>query len=247
MTQQPHEVIWTLTNAVVVSSGIHVVAELGVADHIGADPVNVTELASRCGADPEALDRVLRLLATHGVFSDVCGAYEHTEPSRLLRSDHPQSMRAFAQMMALPLFTATFGHLQHSLRTGSPALEQVAPEGLWPYLQAHPTQAEIFGQAMTAKAGADIAAVLGAYDFHRFGTIADIGGGRGHLLHAVLEAVPTAEGVLFDLPEVITIVDIGTERLAAQAGDFFVDPLPAADAYRCRLGIVGGWAGPASR
>ena len=109
MTQQPHEVIWTLTNAVVVSSGIHVVAELGVADHIGADPVNVTELASRCGADPEALDRVLRLLATHGVFSDVGGAYEHTEPSRLLRSDHPQSMRAFAQMMALPLFTATFG------------------------------------------------------------------------------------------------------------------------------------------
>lgn len=107
MTQQPYEVIWTLTNAVVVSSGIHVVAELGVADHIGADPVNVTELASRCGADAEALDRVLRLLATHGVFSDVGEAYEHTEPSRLLRSDHPQSMRAFAQMMALPLFTAT--------------------------------------------------------------------------------------------------------------------------------------------
>ena len=79
--------------------------------------------------------------------------------------------------------------------------------------------------------GADIAAVLGAYDFHCFGTIADIGGGRGHLLRAVLEAVPTAEGVLFDLPEVITIVDIGTERLTAQAGDFFVDPLPAADAY----------------
>ena len=64
MTQQPHEVIWTLTNAVVVSSGIHVVAELGVADLIGDDPVNVTELASRCGADPEALARVLRLLAT---------------------------------------------------------------------------------------------------------------------------------------------------------------------------------------
>jgi len=107
MTQQPHEVIWTLTNAVVVSGGIHVVAELGVADHIGADPVNVTELASRCGADSEALDRILRLLATHGVFSDVGGAYAHTEPSQLLRSDHPQSMRAFAQMMALPLFTAT--------------------------------------------------------------------------------------------------------------------------------------------
>ena len=87
MTQQPHEVIWTLTNAVVVSGGIHVVAELGVADHIGADPVNVTELASRCGADPEALDRVLRLLATHGVFSDVGGACSNFAPRSALDCD----------------------------------------------------------------------------------------------------------------------------------------------------------------
>ena len=231
MTQQPHEIIWNLTNAVVVSSSIHVVAELGVADHIGDDPVGVTELASRCGADPDALDRVLRLLATHGVFAGVGGAYEHTESSRLLRSDHPRSMRAFSRMMCLPVFTATLGQLQHSVRTGSPALEQVAPEGLWPYLQAHPTEAEIFGQAMTAKAGADIAAVLGAYDFSRIRTIADIGGGRGHLLRGVLDAVPTAEGVLFDLPEVITTLDLDSERLTARAGDFFVDPLPSAGLY----------------
>lgn len=231
MTQQPHEMIWTLTNAVVVSSSVHVVAELGVADHIADDPVGVTELASRCGADPDALDRVLRLLSAHGVFSEVGGSYEHTEASRLLRSDHPQSMRAFARMMGLPVFSATFGHLQFSVRTGSPALEQVAPEGLWPYLQTHPTEAEIFGQAMTAKAGADIAAVLGAYDFRGFGVIADIGGGRGHLLRAVLDAVPTAQGVLFDLPEVIKALDIDQKRLTLRAGDFFLDPLPSADAY----------------
>ena len=241
MTQQPHEVIWTLTNAGVVSSSVHAVAELGVADHIGDDPVNVSELASLCGADPDALDRVLRLLAAHGVFSDVGGAYEHTEPSRLLRSDHPQSMRAFSRMMGLPVFSASLDQLQHSLRTGSPALEQQAPEGLWPYLQAHPTEAEIFGQAMTAKAGADIAAVLGAYDFNRFATIADIGGGRGHLLRAVLDAAPTAQGVLFDLPEVINSLDSGTERLTARAGDFFVDPLPSADSY-ILMEVVHDWA-----
>jgi C-methyltransferase len=241
MTQQPHEVIWTLTNAVVVSSSVHVVAELGVADHIGDDPVSVSELALRCGADPDALDRVLRLLAAHGVFSDVGGAYEHTEPSRLLCTDHPRSMRAFARMMALPVMSATVGQLQTSVRTGSPALEQVAPEGLWPYLQSHPAEAEIFGQAMTAKAGADIAAVLGAYDFSRFGTIADIGGGRGHLLRAVLDAVPTAEGVLFDLPEVITTLDLDRDRLTARAGDFFVDPLPSADSYIC-MEVIHDWS-----
>ena len=241
MTQQPHEIIWTLTNAVVVASSVHAVAELGVADHIGDDPVNVSELALQCGADPDALDRVLRLLATHGVFSDLGGAYEHTEPSRLLRSDHPRSLRAFSRMMGLQVVSASFGHLHHSLRTGSPALEQVAPEGLWPYLQAHPTEAKIFGEAMTAKAGADVAAVLGAYDFSRFATIADIGGGRGHLLRAVLDAVPTAKGVLFDLPEVIATIDIGKERLTARAGDFFVDPLPSADSY-ILMEVIHDWS-----
>jgi len=117
------------------------------------------------------------------------------------------------------------------VRTGSPAIELAAGDGLWPYLVAHPDEAAIFGQAMTGKAAADTAAVLGAYDFGRFDTIADIGGGRGHLLRAVLDAVPTAEGILVDLPDVIGTLDIGRDRLTPRAGDFFVDPLPTADAY----------------
>lgn len=240
MSRQPHEIVWDLTNAVVASRCLHVAAELGVADHIGDEPVPVEELASRCDADPDALDRVLRLLAVHGLFADHTGAYGHTEGSRLLRSDHPRSMRAFSRMMGLPLFWASFGHLEHAVRTSSPALEKVAPRGLWPYLQEHPREAQIFGEAMTAKAMADIAAVLGAYDFSRFGTIADIGGGRGHLLRAVLGQVPAAEGVLFDLPDVIERVDIGRDRLSSQAGDFFVDPLPRADAYLL-MEVVHDW------
>ena len=84
---------------------------------------------------------------------------------------------------------------------------------------------------MTAKAAADIAAVLGAYDFARFDTIADIGGGHGHLLRAVLNVVPEAQGILFDLPAVTDALDLGMDRLTAHPGDFFVDPLPTADAY----------------
>jgi hypothetical protein len=141
------------------------------------------------------------------------------------------SMRAFSRMMGLPVFQATFDQLEHSVRTGSPAIGLVAGDGLWPYLQGHPGEAEIFGQAMTAKAAADTAAVLAAYDFGRFDTIADIAGGRGHLLRAVLDGVPAAEGILFDLPDVIQALDIGRDRLTARAGDFFVDPLPTADVY----------------
>lgn len=138
MTQQPHEVIWTLTNAVVVSSSVHVAAELGVADQIGDDPVGVTELASRCGADPDAFNRVLRLLATHGVFAEVGGSYDHTETSRLLRSDHPQSMRLLphdgsASDLGQPRPTAAFG--LHRL----PGTGAGGAGGLWPY--SRPTRA----------------------------------------------------------------------------------------------------------
>jgi hypothetical protein len=171
------------------------------------------------------------VLAAHGIFEDDGGGFRHTPASRLLRSDHPTSLRAFAAMMDLPVFTGAFAELEHSLRTGSPAIETVEPKGVWAYLQDHPDQARTFDRGMTAKAAADIAAIVGAYDFGGFSTIADIGGGRGHLLRAILEAAPTAEGVLFDQPDVIEALDFDHDRLTRRAGDFFADPLPAADAY----------------
>ena len=228
---QPHEIVWTLTNNGIASRCLHIVAELGVADHIGEETVSVKQLASACAADPDALDRILHLLAAYGIFERQSDGYRHTAASRLLCSDHPMSMRAFSRMMGLPVIRASFDQLEHSVRTGSPAIELAAGDGLWPYLMEHPDEAAIFGQAMTGKAAADTAAVLGAYDFGRFDTIADVGGGRGHLLRAVLDAVPTAEGILFDLPDVIQTLTIGRDRLTARAGDFFVDPLPSADAY----------------
>ena len=231
IAQEPHEIVWTLTNAVVASRSLHVVAELGVADHIHDDAVSIKELATVCGADAVGLDRVLRLLATHGIFEARGDGYEHTEASRLLRSDHPMSMRAFPRMMGLPGFVAMFDQLDHSVRTGEPAAVLVDPGGMWAYLHQHPGEADVFGQAMTAKAAADTAAVLAAYDFGGADTIADIGGGRGHLLRAVLDSVPTAEGILFDLPGVIESLEVNRDRLTARAGDFFVDPLPMADVY----------------
>ena len=111
------------------------------------------------------------------------------------------SMGAFPRTMGLPVFATTFAQLEYSIRTGSPAVETVDSRGLWAYYQDHPEEAQIFGQAMTAKAAADIAAILEAYDFSRFATIADIGGGRGHLLRAVLDAVPNAQGCYSSCPK----------------------------------------------
>src|SRR5579859_3189122 len=227
----PHQTIWTLANGTVPSACLHVVAELGVADHIGDQPVAIDELASLCQAHPDGLDRVLRLLSCFGVFRREDGGYAHTNASRLLRSDDPQSMRAFGRLMALPSMWTVFSNLEHSVRTGRPAIEVIDPNGLWAHLRSHPDEGQIFAQAMTSKSIAEIPAVLDAYDFSQTERIADIGGGRGHLLRALLDANPGARGVLFDLPEVIDALELDNDRLTTAAGDFFSDTLPQADCY----------------
>ncbi len=211
---------------------LHVAADLGVADALDETPRTAKELATAVGAHPDALDRVLRLLAAHGVFAVQGGAFAHTPTSRLLRADHPRSMRAFVRMFGLPLFWESQGALVESVRTGRVAAEGLYPGGLYAYFAEQPEANTIFNAAMAAKAHGQVAGVLAAYDFSRFGTVADIGGGRGHLLRAILEAVPAARGVLFDLPHVVAEAEgIASERLTLQPGDFFKDALPTCDAY----------------
>lgn len=239
----PHQVVWDIAQAVVPSKALHVVAELGVADHLDDQPMTASELANRCGANPDGLERVLRLLCAHGIFRLDGSAYVHNDTSRLLRSDHPTSMRDFARLNSLPVVWGALGALDHSVRTGAPSAQRLHPDGFFAYLRDHRHEAEVFGHAMAAKAQADICDVLAAYDFGRFGTIADIGGGRGHLLHAILETVPEANGILFDLPGVVDSIDISNERISTQAGDFFVEALPEADAYLL-MEVVHDWADP---
>jgi hypothetical protein len=93
---------------------LHVISDLGVADHIGDQPVRIGELASSCGVDPDGLDRVLRLLTTHGIFQRQQGSYGHTPSSLLLRSDHPMTMRAFTQMMGVPFTWGSLTEFKHS-------------------------------------------------------------------------------------------------------------------------------------
>jgi hypothetical protein len=228
---QPHEVVWSLATGAVAARCLQVVAELGVADAVGPEPTSVDVLAARCGGDADALDRVLRLLAAEGVFARQGRTYCHTAASELLRSEHPMSMRAFPRMMGSPLVLSSFASLASSVRTGAPGMAEIEPRGMWAYFETRPDEARVFGEAMTAKATADVGAVLGAYDFRDVRVLADIGGGRGHLLRAVLDAAPGTRGVLVDLPPVIDQLEVGHDRLEPVAADFFVDPLPAADAY----------------
>jgi len=238
---EPHELIFAVTNAGVAARCLQVVAELGVADHIDDHPVAAKELAQRCEVDPDGLNRVLRLLAAHGVFSPAGDGYQHSPASRLLRSDHPMSMRAFPQMMGLPVMLRSFDDLVHSVRAGRPSIELSDPDGLWGYLREAPRERAVFSQAMTAKAAGETAGVLAAYDFSSARRIVDVGGGRGHLLHAILKATPQARGILFDLPGVVEAGGPAHPRLVRHAGDFLVDPLPAGDTYLV-MDVIHDWA-----
>ena len=220
---------------------LHVAAELGVADALDGTPRTAAELAAAVGADPDALGRVLRLLSAHGVFLTHGETFAHTSASRLLRTDHPRSMRAFVQMFGSPIFWDTQGALTHSVRTGGVAVEEVYPGGFYAYVAQHPEAGAIFNAAMAGKAHGQVAGVLAAYDFSSFGTIADIGGGRGHLLKAILDAVPAARGVLFELPHVIEEAQgLASVRLTLQAGDFFKYALPICDAYLL-MEVIHAW------
>ena len=229
----PVRTILDMAGAYAVPRCLHTVADLGVADVLEEAPKSAEELAKVLKVNADALRRVLRLLSANGVFAEQGETFTHNEASRLLRSDHPHSLRSFVRMFGLRAFWDTQGALQSSVRTGKVAAEEVLPGGYYRYLENDAEASAIFNSAMAAKAKGQIAGVLAAYDFSVFRNIGDIGGGRGHLLQAILNAAPNLNGVLFDLPRVIQEISppIASERLRVQSGSFLTDPLPTCDCY----------------
>ena len=224
-----------------VSRCLHLIVEMGIANQLNDKPRTAADLAAEAGVNPHALGRMLRLLSAHGIFEASGDAFQHSPASRLLRADHAQSMSAFAKLFGLPVFWKIYGQLGYSLKTGRPAAEKVIPEGLWAYFDLHPDASTIFNAAMASKAFGQVASVVAVYDFSGFKLIGDIGGGRGHLLKAILEKSPSTQGLLFDLPNVVKEASpLPSERLSLQAGDFFRDPIPVCDAYLL-MEIIHDW------
>ena len=126
---------------------LHVVADLGVADALDQEPQSAVYLAKEVGTDADALDRVLRLLASHGVFDRRNGKYLHNAISRALRSDHPHSMRAYVRLVGLPVFWKSWGALEQVVRSGKPAVSDI-----FTYFKEHPQETEIFDAGMKSKA-----------------------------------------------------------------------------------------------
>jgi hypothetical protein len=228
-----------------MSRQLQLVVKAGVPDVLGEEPQSAASLAAATGCDADALDRFLRALAGCNIFERLSdGTYRHTPISRCLRHDAPMSAAPSAQLQGTPIYQAALSNLEHTLRTGRPAIEAVAPEGYFAYLRTHPEEARIFDHAMSSLMASDHGQIVGAYDFSHSEVIADIGGGQGALARAILERVPNVQAILFDLAEVVAGA-APMARLQIQAGDFLTDSLPSADLHILKL-ILHDWTDAAA-
>jgi O-methyltransferase domain len=228
----PAGTVLHLATAYWASRCLHVAADSGVADALGDEPQTAAALARSTGVHPQALHRVLRSLSNHGIFVHDGERFAHNEASRLLRTNAPGSLRSLARMMGLKVHWDAYRELDSALSSGEPSIAKVTEGGLFAHLGTHSEEARLFHEAMAGKSVLQVGPVLEAYDFGGFKTIGDIGGGLGHLLYAVLDRVPAARGVLFDLPQVIARArEQNAPRVSYVGGDFFRDPIPPCDAY----------------
>lgn len=219
------------------SQAIYVAAKLDIAERLADGPRSIDELAEATETHPRSLYRVLRALASIGIFTEQSdGRIAQTALSDCLRRDAPASIRSSAIMMGEEHFVA-WGHLLDGVRTGQTVFDQVYGMPVFPYFEAHPEASEIFNQAMVELTNQTHVAVADAYDFSEIDTIVDVGAGHGALLRAILKAHPHLRAILFDQPAVVTGAaerlqkwDLA-DRCRTVGGDFFESVPAGGDAY----------------
>jgi SAM-dependent methyltransferase len=233
----PRLELFRLLTAHYVSRSIYVAARLGIADHLASGPRTADELAAECAAHAPSLRRLLRLLASRGVFEErEDGRFALTPLSDCLRQDHPTSSRPTALLFAGPIMRA-WDELLYSVQTGEIAFDRVFGKPAFEYMGEHADDAATFNAAMTAGSTVTAAGVPAAYDFGRHRRLVDVGGGHGVLILSILKANPRLHGTVCELPFVAegarkAIEAAGlTERCDVASGDFFQDIPRGADAY----------------
>jgi len=221
-----------------LSKAICVAAQLGIADLLKKGAQHYEVLATHANADPRSLYRLLRSLASFGIFAETeAGYFQLTPLADCLRADAPNSLYHLALMMGSPWYQQAWDLLLHNIQTGETAFEKAAGMPVFAYFDNHPTDLQIFQGAMANLNSRLSDQLFAEYDFLEFRQIVDVGGGHGVLLTTILRAYPEAKGILFDLPIVIAhnptiIADKGwQERYKSVGGDFFEAVPSGADAY----------------
>tara|TARA_R110002095_G_scaffold201441_1_gene182303 strand:- start:195 stop:1202 length:1008 start_codon:yes stop_codon:yes gene_type:complete len=229
-----------------VSQSIYAAAKLGIADLLVAGPQTAELLAEATNTNSSALYRLLRALASVGIFAEnEQREFALTPMAEFLRSDIPGSKRALALMSGDEQFHA-WSEIMYSIQTGKTSFDKVFEKPIFQYLADNPDKGKIFDQAMTGIHGRETGDIMNAYDFSGIQTLMDVGGGNGSNIVNLLQNYPEMKGILFDLPQVVEraephIEQAGlTDRCQLIGGSFFESVPAGADAIFLRH-IIHDW------
>ncbi|MBJ7905988.1 methyltransferase [Streptomyces sp. NPDC003656] len=187
------------------AAAVRAAARLGVADALTDRPTAVEDLAAAVKTEPKPLRRLLRALSCYGVFAEQPdGTFTHTEMSRLLREDDPNSLRAIALWCTEPWTWDAWPKLDEAVRTGNNVVESLYGKEFFHYLNEDaPESADVFNQAMTRSSEQSAREVAALLDLSGASSVADLGGGQGHVVACLLDKYPAMRGSLLDLPRVV--------------------------------------------
>jgi O-methyltransferase domain len=235
---QPTAQMVEFLDGLVMAYMLHAIAEIGVADQVTDGPLEVEKLAERTGTNADALYRVLRAVASKGVFTEVSPrTFGLTPLAATLRSDVDDSMRDAFRMQGQPSMREAYAAIGHSMRTGKPAFEHVHGTTLYSYLAERPELSKLFSSSMGNAARQMQRPAIDAYDLSDVRRLIDIGGAHGHLVAAVLSRYPEMRGVVFDLPHVVpgaadVLAEAGVADRAELVSGDYLQAVPAqGDAY----------------
>lgn len=227
---------------------IGLAAELKIADHLTDGSKSADELATKTNSHAPSLYRLLRACASVGVFSEDAGKRFSLNPmADFLRSDNPESLRAFAEFIGNEEQFQTWAGLDYSVKKGLPCFDKVHGMPTFDFFSTHQKSGKIFNDAMTSMSLGSSMAVIQAYDFSGIKNLVDIGGGHGFLLASILEKYPTMKGILFDRQAIVdgakTLLQQHgvTERCQTIGGNFFETAPIGGDAYIMKH-IIHDWS-----
>ncbi|MGW0709049.1 methyltransferase [Streptomyces sp. NPDC002643] len=222
------------------AAALRAAARLGVADALGEHPMAVEDLAAAVKTETGPLRRLLRGLSCYGVFAErPDGTIAHTDLSRLLREDEPNSLRAIALWCTEPWTWDAWPKLDEAVRSGRNVVQDLYGKEFFHYLNEDaPESADVFNRAMTTSSVQSARDVAELLDLSGAASVADIGGGQGHVVASLLEKYPTMRGTLLDLPRVVENADARlrpggalADRVRIMGGDCREAVPVRADAY----------------
>ncbi|MGE0563199.1 MAG: methyltransferase [Pseudolabrys sp.] len=214
--------------AIWASRAIYAAARLGIADLLAGGPKTAEAIADATGTHAPSIHRLLRALASRGLFTETAPkTFALTPLGAALRTGAPGAARGAVLTLAGDWQWKAWDEFLYSLKTGKPAMDKVWNAPLFDYLVANPEDGALFDEAMVGMHEAEGPAVVAVYDFSKFKSIVDLGGGTGSLLTAILRTYPQLRGIVFDLEKTMPaaerrLADAGLrDRCDAVAGDFF--------------------------